>query len=122
MKINYTQHARELLAKQPTVTAKTLAIYIIKQGFDPKKSSSIASLLHLAERGEVEKSEVNEKSRMHFAFTATPMLGKVGRVNGRQAEIEEVTSEGVLMLQSIIGNMAASRHGYYEARCAGMTV
>lgn len=113
MQINYTKHARELLAKQPTVTAKTLDLYIIKQGFDPKKSASISSLLHLAERGEAEKSEVNENSRIQFVFTATPMLGKVGRANSKQAKTEAVTSKGVLLLQTIMGNMAASRNRAY---------
>ena len=110
MKINYTQHARQLLAKQPTVTAKTLDLYIIKQGFDTRKASSIETLLHLVTRGEAEKSKVNENGRMHFIFTATPMLGKVGRANGKQDKTEAVTSEGVLMLQSIMGNMASAAY------------
>ena len=110
MKINYTQHARQLLAKQPTVTAKTLDIYIIKQGFDPRPKVSIGSLTHLAERGEASKVFVRENGRTFCAFTATPMLGKVERANGKQAKIETVTSEGVLMLQSIMGNMAVTRH------------
>lgn len=110
MRVNYTQHARELLAKQPTVTAKTLDLYIIKQGFDPRKASSIATLLHLETRVKVGKIEVNENGRMHFVFSATPMLGKVARVYGKQDKIEAVTSEGVLMLQSIMGNMAVNRH------------
>lgn len=106
--VPYTNLARQCLTEHAFVTSKMLDDFIIDQGYEPKPSMSIASLAKLAQSGEASKTMIKLKgSRIFCKFTATPLLGNLKRANA--APQEYVVPEGVLMLQSILGNMAVVR-------------
>lgn len=108
-RVPYTALAREYLMRHSQVTAKLLDGYITEAGFEVRAGVSIAALNKLSQSGEATKQVVAAKNgRKHMLFTATASLGKV--VN-QVPPVEGPTTEGVLMLQSILGNIRANAKG-----------
>lgn len=107
-RIPYTMLARELLMKQGQATTALLDSHIKAQGFEPSTSISSATLNNLVVTGEVTRKEIDRVSgKKRLLFTATDLLGKVTVQKVIKSIEPEKTPEGVLMLQSIIGNIRA---------------
>jgi len=108
-RIAYSQHARDCLVLHGEASANSLDDFIAAAGFKPAKAMSISTLNKLLGSGEVTKCAVfNAKTgRRSLLFTATPLLGRVDK-KGRDTGYANA-ADGVLMLQAILGNMAARR-------------
>lgn len=104
-RVPYTELARKCLMQHSQATAKSLDAYIKEAGFEPKPAMSIAVLSKLVLSSEVTKQIVNKSNvKRHMLFTATPLLGQVVTQVPRASDF---VPEGVLMLQSILGNIRA---------------
>lgn len=108
-RVPYTALAREYLMRHNQATAKLLDGYITEAGFKVGAGISVATLNKLAQSGEATRQLMAGKTaRKHMLFTATALLGKA--VN-QAPPVADSTPEGVLMLQSILGNIRANVKG-----------
>lgn len=105
--------AREFLMLNGTAKSEQVLNYLHLKGNLVKRCSANTALNHLVERGEATKEWTGKynRSAKQFIYKPTALIGTLpqlySRVPSQNTERDMQTPEGVLMLQSIMGNMSA---------------